>query len=312
MPIGGLVTGIYELAKGPGGKKEKKYLKEVRDLYKNMPLPKFEKLIAPQLLQTGEITPEVYDAIIQGGPPQIAEDPALREAQLRGIMGMEQVAREGLPLRDRLMAQEAQRAVSGELRRADESVLRNLAQRGRAGGGTELAARLATQGRAAETARGMGSDLAQQSIANRLMALQAAPQMAGAARAQDLDRNAQLAAMQQRYNEFVSSQQTQAAANAARQRQGAQMYNLAERQRIADENKRAQYQTQQDRDRQQQALFGARMQKTGGVAGSLQNLGQLATQREAIRRQQIRNVGAGVDDLIGQVGVGGLLGGAGG
>jgi hypothetical protein len=310
MPVGGLISGIYNLAKGPGGEKEKEYLKEIRDLYRDMPLPEFERLIVPQLIQTGKITPEVYEAFIQEEEaPQIQEDPATREAQLRSLLGMEQVAREGLPLQDRLRAQDAQRAIAGELSRADEAVLSNLARRGRAGGGTELAARLATQGRAAETARGMGSDLAQQSIQNRLMALQAAPQMAGQIRGQDINKLAQNAAMQQRYNEFVSNLRTQAAANAAQQRNLAQQMNLAERQRIADFNVMAPFQTALERDKQQAALFGARRQKTGDIAGALGGLGQLATQREAIKRRQIEAVGSGFDALTSQLGVGSLLGG---
>ena len=310
--VGGLVSGIYNIAQGPGGEKEKKYLKEVRDLYRDMPLPEFERLIAPQLIQTGKITPEVYDAFIkEEEAPQIEEDPATREAQLRGLMGMEQVAQEGLPLQDRLRAQDAQRALAGELSRADKSVLSNLARRGRTGGGTELAARLATQGRAAETARGMGSDLAQQSIQNRLMALRAVPEMAGQIRGQDINKLAQNSAIQQRYNEFVSNLKTQAAANAAQQRNMAQAANLAERQRIADFNVMAPYQTAKDRDQQQQALFGANLQKTGGLAGSLGNLGQLASQREAIRRRQVDALGSGFDDLVGGI-IKAKAGGAGG
>jgi hypothetical protein len=155
----------------------------------------------------------------------------------------------------------------------------------------------------------MGSDLAQQSIANRLMALQATPQMAGDIRQGDLSRNAQIAAMQQRYNEFVGQQKTQAAMNAARQKQAAQAYNLANQQRIADANRQAQYQAQLDRDRQQESLFGSRLQKTAGVAGSLANLGRAASAREEARRQQINQLGSGIDSLIGQIGIGGLTGG---
>jgi hypothetical protein len=313
MPIGGLVAGIYNAAKGPGGGKQKEYLKEIRDLYKDMPLPEFERLIAPQLQQVGQITPEVYDAII-GEQPQVQEDPALREAQLRGLLGMEQVAKEGLPLQDRLRAQDLQRGVAGELGRADASVLRNLAQRGRAGGGTELAARLATQGRAAETARGMGSDLAQQGIQNRLMALRAAPEMAGAIRGADLQKLAQNAAMQQRYNDYVSNFQTQAAANAAQQRNMAQQQNLSERQRIADFNRLSPYQTAKDRDQQALAGFGAQMQQAGGIANSLGNLGQHASNIETARQDQISAIGGGFDNAtIGTVkglyGNQGILGG---
>jgi hypothetical protein len=294
--VGGLVSGLVNLSRGVGGGKEKDALKQVRDLYGDLPLPEYENLIAPQLYSTGEMSPEIYDAIIRGDTPQIEEDPALRESQLTGLKGMEQVAREGLPLRDRLAAQDAQRSLSQELTRADEGVLSNLKQRGRAGGGTELAARLATQGRAAETARGIGSDLAQQAVTNRLGALQQLPGLAGQIRGQDVNTSAQNAAMQQRYNEFVSNLQTEAAMNSTNAKNRAQEMNLGNRQRIADSNVGAKYGASIDRNQLQNQMFDARQSKIGGQAGALGALGQFYTDRETAKQRQIQAAGAGFDN----------------
>ena len=234
--LGDLIGGIINLADKDRG--VKRYAKQGLELWRALQEPQYSDEVIPwqQLLLQGELSPETYEPFVAGDVSQITEDPALREAQLRAMLGFEQVGREGLPLQDRLLADEAQRAVASEFGRANEGIIRNLAARGRAGGGSELSARLQASGAGAELARGLGSDLARESIQNRLMGMREAGRMAGETRGMDAQTAALNAQMQNRYNEFLSNLKTTAAMNAARERARVGEANLGQRQRLHEAN----------------------------------------------------------------------------
>lgn len=306
MPIGGIVSAIINAA--DPGRSGKHYLKEGKELWEKLQLPEYRDLIAPFLQQVGQLTPETYDPQIQGQFRGIEEDPTAQLAQLRNLGRLEDIAQEGLPLQDRLMAQEAQRGLASEGARAREAVLQAMRRRGRAGSGDELAAQLATAGAQEEAARGRGSDLAQMAIQNRLAAIgQLDPALAGY-RGQNIGKEAQISEMQNRYNEFLSNLATQAAANAAQTRNAARQYNLGERQRIADTNVGAQYQNLLNQNLQQQQAFQDRFAKTQGITGTLGGLANLQNALQTQKQERVAQAGKGFDSVVGSVG-GGLLGG---
>lgn len=317
--LGDLVGGIINLS--DPGRDGKRYAKDHLGVWREIPDPEYDPrdIGWQQLLLTGELTPETYEPVVTGDVSTITEDPALREAQIRAMLGMEQVSREGLPLQDRLLGDEAQRAVAGEFSRANEGIIRNLAARGRAGGGTELAARLATSGAGAEMARGMGSDLAQQSISNRLMAMREAERMAGATRGQDFQTAARNSEMQNRFNEWLSGLKTTAAMNAARARGDAQKYNLDNRQRLAEANTLGKFSTEREnqarRDDLQDRLFRARAQRAGGMSGAYGALQDAADARQTAKQANVRSTAGGVGGIIDGIlkaKKGGAAGGGGG
>lgn len=309
MPVSGIGAGLGDLVGGiinlaDPGTGPKKYYKDELGVWREIPLPEYDPrdINWQQLLTTGELTPEIYEPVITGDVSTIQEDPVTRDAQLRALLGMEQVSREGLPLQDRLLADEAQRAVAGEFSRANEGIIRNLAARGRAGGGTELAARLAASGAGAEMARGLGSDLAQQSVANRLMALREAERMGGSIRGQDVNTAALNSQMANRFNEWLSNLRTTAAMNAARARDEAQRYNLGQRQRLHEANVLGRFQTQREnqarRDDLADRLFRARVQKATGMTGAYRGLAEAQAARQAAKQQNVRSVAGGTGSII--------------
>jgi len=300
--LGGLVGGIINAADPSQG--SKKYAKQALGLWRDLPEPDYSDEIIPwqQLLLAGQITPETYEAIAEPNAAQVGEDPAMREMQLRAALGFEQVGREGLPLQDRLLADEAQRSLAGEFSRANEGIMSNLAQRGRAGGGTELAARLAASGSGAEMARGMGSDLAMQSIQNRLMGMREAGGMAGDIRGQDADVGALNAEMTNRYNEFLASLRTGAARDAAGSRERAQQYNVGQAQRLSDANTLGGYESRLgERGRQddlQDRLYTARMNKIKGQTGALDWVGQAQNARETAKEERTNALGLAGGSIV--------------
>lgn len=299
MPIGGIVSAIINAA--DPGSSGKKYLKKGLKEWQDLSLPEYEQLIAPYLQSTGQMTPEIYDAVVRGQFRGIEEDPYAETAQLRNLGRLEEIAREGMPLQDRLAADEAQRAVAQEGSRAREQIISNLARRGRGGSGAELAAKLASAGQQEEMARGMGSDIARMLLDRRLAAIGQMGGELGAYRGQNIGKEAQIAQMQNRYNEFLSNLNTQAAADAARARQAAQQYNLANQQRIADENVMNRYQTQLARNVQQQQGFQDRLAKTQGITGQYGQLSNLQNALQAQKQARVQAAGAGVDSLLNSV-----------
>lgn len=301
--LGDLIGGITTLADPPD---LKKYSKQELELWRALGLPQYSEETIPwqQLLLQGELDPGLgmYDPVISGDVSTIQEDPALRESQLRAMLGFERVGREGLPLQDRLLADEAQRAVAGEFGRANEGIMRDFAARGRGGGGTELAARLQASGAGAELARGLGSDLAQMSIQNRLMGMREAGGMAGDIRGMDARTAALNSEMQNRWNQWLSGLQTTAAQNAARARDEAQRYNLGNRQRLHEENVLGGYGSRlgerQRQDDLQDRGFEAAYRKTLGQAGALENVALSQADREAAKAAAIKGIGRGTGSIL--------------
>lgn len=299
--VGGIVNTIQDDDAG------KKYYKDQLGIWREIPLPEYddEDLIAPFLTSAGTMEAQTYDPVIAGDPRFVQEDPALREAQLRAALGMEQISEEGLPLQDRLLADEAQRAISQEFNRANESIIRNLAARGRGGGGTELAARLAAAESGAELARGMGSDLAQQAIMNRVQALRDSERMHGDIRAQDARTAALNADVENNFTKWLSELQTTAAMNAARARERAQDYNIRNAQRIRDTNVLSRYDTARENQQRmndlQDRLFAARYDKARGMTGALDKVAEAQRAREVAKQQNVRSIAGGTGGIIDSV-----------
>lgn len=300
--FGDLFGGLWNVA--DPGSDGKRYLKQALGIWDDLPDPEFDPLdiLMEQLLMTGELSPETYEVDANRDPSLISEDPALRESQLRSLGGMERIGAEGLPLQDRLMAEQAQRRVGSEFQRANDSIVADLARRGRAGGGTEVAARTAAAGNAAELARGMGSDLAMQSVGNRVMGLRESSDMAGGMRGQDRSTAAINAQMQNRVNEWLAQLDTQAARDAARSREASQLYNVGQRQRLSDANIQNRYTSrvgaQGRQDEIQRNLFDARARRATGQVGVLGGLATQQNARQAAKQQNQRSIAGGVGGIL--------------
>ena len=301
--LGGAIGGLigYALA-GQGGKGE---FEEIVRLWRAIQDPAFDfrSLTPPQLRVVAELSPEIYEARVPHEVKLAVDSPETRAAQMRSLGYLEQVREEGLPLQDRLRAQELQREVARENRNAQMQVFRNLAERGRLGGGEELAGRMIANQQGAELSRGFGIDLAQMAIKNRLRGAMAAGSLGGQIRGEDIALSSRNADAINRFNEFVATLGTQAARDAALARQQAQGYNVGQRQRVADTNPLLRYETEQaNLDRQnrlRQALFSSQLARAGGLEGALGGLGGFKERRRAERIALGQAVGEGVGGAAG-------------
>lgn len=235
--IGNLIGGIVGLSTQ---KNTKKYWRTLRNMLlqaeQNQP-DLISKDVAPaQLRIAGEFDPSSYDAQIAGDPTTPEGDPRIRDEQLGALRYLGQVREEGLPLAERLIADEMQREVSGEAQRAQASVLRNLAERGRLSGGDEIAARILANQQATELSRGLGSDLARQAVMNRMAANDALGSLSSGVRSQDFNESASQANVLNDFNHWASNLMTQSARDNSQSQQQAGFMNVGRAQDVSDQN----------------------------------------------------------------------------
>lgn len=312
--IGSALGGIAVLAgaAGDGGKRQyKKNMQMWEDLVRYLPEYNQTKTDAPEMFSTGQAVGESYDPYIQG-PNQVAQDsPEVRQKILQALGRLQGVSEQGLPLQDRIQAQEAQGALSQQSSRNQEAILRNLQERGRLGGGDEIAARMIGNQQSADMARGMGADLAQQSIANRLDATYGTAQMGQGLRGQDFGISSDRTGAMNRFNEWASQLGTQARAQAAGSNERAQNYNLQNTQRLADTNVGAQYNNQLGNINRENQLksqaYDDRYRQTSGASGGILKYAGYKDAEQKARENAIMGIGEGVGSAVG-----GAFGGFGG
>lgn len=245
-----------------------------------------------------EMFPNFYQAHVPDSVKQASDSPALRSAQVRGLEKIDAVAREGLPLGERLAAQEAGRSLSRESGRVQGGITRNLQERGRAGGGTELQARLAGSQQASEQARGFGSDLAQYGVNNRLQAAQDLISGGGAIRGQDVALSGRNADTVNRFNQFISQMKTGANADNARASERSQGYNIGTRQDTANSNVglRNAFNTrnQEYLNSMTTQSFQDKLARLNGLSGAYSGLAQGQYAEQSARAAAIQGIGQGV------------------
>lgn len=305
----GQAIGALAVLLGAAGKGGKGELKKIVELANALNLPQFDmQSLAPAQYSPGDqFMPEEYQAFLQQQNPALAtEGPEGRSAQLAALRQLQGAAEGGMPLVDRLSADQAQRSVADEARRGQLSVLRDLQERGRLGGGDELAARMLGNQQSTELAATMGRDLERDSAARRLGAAQSLGQQGGALRQQDFSNSMANSNVLNRFNEFVSNLVTGARAQNAGARQQAGFANVERRHDVADENETQRYQAALENLMRQNALrqqgYNNQLSKFGAQSGAYGGLGQAKYYEQAAKAQNIQSLGQGTGRAVGGIG----------
>jgi len=305
--LGG-VGGLLAYLLSTGGESE---YKQAVQVWQKIQDPNFDwtKLSAPELKVAAVLDPQTYNAVVPPEMKQVADSPDVRAAQGQALQGWQTIAKEGLPLQDRLAAEQAQGSVREAHRQAVESSLRDLQERGQTGGGQEIAMRLGAAQQAANLAGQQGKDLASQAIQNRLAALNQVSQQGSALRGQDIALSQAQANTYNQFHQWLSDLQTQAAKDAAQSRMQAAAYNTQNKQQIANANPMLQYQTQQENlnryNQLQQQQFGNQVTKAAGTTGAMTALG---SEQDRQRQALINAASAAGQGIGGALGPGGLVG----
>jgi hypothetical protein len=264
-----------------GGKQQKaqNQMDQATGSFESLELPDIAdmRIKLEGLVQQGVLTPEMAEAAM-ADPSLFAEienDPALKNAQLNALTGLQEVASEGgITAKDRSQLEAIKSDIGTQEKGAREAILQNARERGVSGSGLELMAQLQAQQGAATRGAQQGFDVAAQAQDRALAALQQAGTLGGSIRGQDYDEQAQAAAAQDAINKFnTSNLQTVGLTNTAAKNQ-AQQQNLSEKQRIADQSVALRNQQEMHNKALIQQDFENRYKKAGGTAGAYQAAAQ--------------------------------------
>jgi hypothetical protein len=293
-------------------------LEELRALWQNMQTPEFDmrNLSAPELKVVAEYFPEYYAAHRPDAAALAQDSPEVRKSQMENLEYPTRLREEGMPLAERSVVEDIGREIAKEHQGAVESGLESLKRRGRGGGGAEAAMRMEAAQQASELARGLAADQAREALLNRYRGAMGVGDQAGNIRATDIGLSSANADTINRYNQYLSQLLTQEARDNAAQAQAAQWANAAEKQRTADTNEMARYDTQLTNLNRQNQLtqqgFSNELARRQGEAGAIMEQAGWDAAEQRARNQAWQQSMAGAGRAIGGIGelVGSRMGGS--
>lgn len=263
------------------------------------------QIVYDQFKRAGVLTPEIETALnLQASKvSQIQEDKSLREAQISALEGIKERGKVGLTPEERAELNKVRKDVQRDVEAKRQQILQNLAARGQAGSGQELASQMLAAQSGAERASEEGDRISAIASQRALQALSQAGQLGGQIRGQDFDVERTRASAE---DEIARFNMANAVARQQRNvdRSGrAQELNLAALQRAQDTNtqminqeKLRQVEAKRQFWQDQLARASARANvRTGSVAP--------AFQQEAQRTSQMwSGIGSGVGAGAGALG----------
>jgi hypothetical protein len=198
-----------------------------------------QQLALEQYKSAGQLSPELEQAFSQGnsGLNDISTDPRLKEAQLNALTELQGIGQSGgMRLSDQAAAQQAMGDIQSKERGSREAIEQSLREKGRFGGGDELAMKLANQQNSATNANQVGLGLAGQAQQNALQALMQGGQLGGQMQGQEFNQQAQQKAAQDAINRFNAQNSQEVAMRNAQAKNQSQQMNLANMQNLMNQN----------------------------------------------------------------------------
>jgi hypothetical protein len=170
----------------------------------NMPDPEKMQLALQLYQQTGQITPELEQALALGPSAyeDISVDPRLKEQQMLALQQIAGVAENGMTAADQAALETIRRQVAGENQAKQGQILQEMQARGQGGSGAELAAALLSSQASADQQSAAGDDIAAGASQRALQAIMQSGQLGGQIRGQDLDFNKTVAEAQDEMDRF--------------------------------------------------------------------------------------------------------------
>jgi len=260
--------------------------------------------------EIGDITYQQYAAPIDYELAGILTPEQLQETELRNILRNEQarqaqldvlgeyqdLSQTGLTAVDRAALTDIQNQIATQERGQREAILQNMAQRGLAGSGTELAANLLAGQSAAQRASQMGMDQASQAQQARLQALGNVARMGQGLEETDFQRAVREAEASDVINQFNTQNKISAQAQNLANKQNVMNLTNQQRNRLRESNTDLINQAlTQNVINKPLAQYGLQTQYQSGIAGGLQNQAGMQSQQAMNQyNTQAQLLGAGL------------------
>jgi hypothetical protein len=252
-------------------------VREGRQAFSDVDLPSIEdqKLQLDLMEQQGVITPEQRQVYEQDPSAfqNIQSDPRLKQAQLDALDTLSNISNSnGLDAQSQAAQAQARSDSDVYARGQREAALQNAAARGISGSGLELASSLQAGQDAANRYAITGTQAAAEAERRKMDALNSLSTLSGNVRNQDYTEASQRAQAIDAINRFNTQNRSDVNASNVQANNNAQVANLQEKQRIADQNIGLQNSQQQYNKELQQQNFSNQMEKAKGFAGQSSNV----------------------------------------
>lgn len=282
MALSDLLGGILG---GNAGKEEMgqstSMAKQAVEQMRALKIPEIE--IQKIILQNPELAGMLEAEQVDGSAlEQVSVDPRMRQAQMKALEELSGLAQQGLGAEDRAAFNQLQRESAAQAQAQSQQVLQNAAARGTLDSGSTVMAQLMAGQGAANRSQQAGEEMAAQAAAARRAALGQYAGMSSDMANQNFSQKAQVANARDNISQFNAQQRT-----------GANQTNLQNKQNI--ENQRASNANQQEIYNKQliQQKYQNEVQKAGGVAQQMNNLGNIyAGQGQAAAQGQAQMMGS--------------------
>lgn len=225
----------------------------------------------------GQVNP-LLEQILQQGDSRLSDvnvDPRLRSDQMSALEQMSGLASGQIKPGDVAAFEMARRNAAAEAQAKQGQILQDMQQRGQAGSGAELLARLKASQSGADMLSESNMQQAQMMQQARMQALQNQANMATGLRSQDYSQQADLARARDAINQFNTQNASNTQSRNINTQNNAQLTNLQNRQNIANMNTQTMNQQQiynkgltQQQYRNQLGLANAKANALTGAANS--------------------------------------------
>lgn len=270
--------------------------------YKDIPIPTVsEQMIQLERIKSaGNLTPEQETAVnlAESELQKVQADPTDRQAQLNALASLQKLGETGMTDMDRAALNQVMNSVNNQEKANREALLQNYRARGMAGSGTELAATLAGNQAATQSAADQGFNVAAQAQQRALQAIQAGGQLGGQMENQAFSEDVAKAQAQDAINKFNAQNQQEVLGRNVQRANYANERNLTNQQQINEANTNLANQQEVYNKGLQQTRFGNELQIAQGKnAGLLQQANAAALEGKAGA-----DFGAGISSMTGKVG----------
>lgn len=304
LPIaGGILGNIFS---GSDRKKQDEALQAALAAISGINVPTIEEqriaLEHPELVgEYQSVLEESPEALGRSGMEDIETDPRLRAAQMNALETLSRLGETGMTDTEAAQLDQIKRQAGASSQATQNQILQNLAQRGIAGSGQELAARMIAGQQQADLASQQGMQTAAQAQERALAAIAQAGSLGGQMRGQEFGEKSDVARATDSINQFNLQQRLgQRQRNVGEQRY-TQNRNLTEKQRIADagtaaSNAQEEYNQQLIRQHYQDQLA-----KGQAMAGQQTGMANHHGQQAAATAGSWSQIGGGVGAGLGQL-----------
>lgn len=317
MPFGGLLTGASIAA--PiiggliGGKQTSDAMNAATDQQRaqlaalqGIALPDIEqqKLILALQQQVGQYNPNLENALHLGPTAMegVNVNPEYAQAQHTALQSLQDIGKTGLTAAEKAQLDLAMRGVAQQEQSREAGIMQNLAQRGIAGSGLELAQKMKSSQNAADLANQQAAQTMAMAQQRALQAISQSGALGGQIRSQEFGEQSDVAKAKDIINAF-NTQNTQ---NVQQRNVGnqntAQLTNLQNAQNIANQNVATQNQQQTANKALLQQQFQNQLSKVTGAQPTVNNISNLIANQGAQTGKMYGDVATGISKGITAVG----------